>query len=134
MTAEELIKLRDVDVTNVDRDTLVDLQDIRIPYAEVSPAFRDAVSQILGDHLSILRSENDLNRALEELYSLQSKASNPAEKRLLDLAKATVECALFRKESRGAHRRTDYPDTKTDCQKQTIVKNTKVFYREINQL
>ena len=29
-TAEELIKLRDVDVTNVDRDTLVDLQDIRI--------------------------------------------------------------------------------------------------------
>ena len=30
MTAEELIKLRDVDVTNVDRDTLVDLQDIRI--------------------------------------------------------------------------------------------------------
>ena len=104
------------------------------PYSEVSPAFRDAVSQILGDHLSILRSENDLNRALEELYSLQSKASNPAEKRLLDLAKATVDCALFRKESRGAHRRTDYPDTKTDCQKQTIVKNTKVFYREINQL
>ena len=30
MTAEELTKLRDVDVTNVDRDTLVDLQDIRI--------------------------------------------------------------------------------------------------------
>ena len=104
------------------------------PYSEVSPAFRDAVSHILGGHLSILRSENDLNRALEELYSLQSKASNPAEKRLLDLAKATVDCALFRKESRGAHRRTDYPDTKTDCQKQTIVKNTKVFYREINQL
>ena len=71
---------------------------------------------------------------MEELYSLQSKASNPAEKRLLDLAKATVDGALFRKESRGAHRRTDYPDTKTDCQKQTIVKNTKVFYREINQL
>ena len=26
MTAEELIKLRDVDVTNVDRDTLVDIR------------------------------------------------------------------------------------------------------------
>lgn len=30
MTAEELTKLRDVDVTNIDRDALVDLQDISI--------------------------------------------------------------------------------------------------------
>lgn len=104
------------------------------PYSEVSPVFRDSVSQILGNHLKILRSENDLDRALEELDSLQSKASNPAELRLLDLAKATVHCALFRKESRGAHRRTDYPNTDPGCQKQTVIKATKIFYREINQL
>ncbi len=104
------------------------------PYSEVSPAFRDSVGQVLGNHLKILRSEDDLMRALDELNSIQEKAANPAENRLLNLAKATVNCALFRKESRGAHRRTDYPGTNPGCQKQTIVKNTKVFYREINQL
>ena len=104
------------------------------PYVEASPAFRDSVSQILGNHLRILRSENDLNQALAELDLLQNKAANPAEIRLLALAKAMVNGALYRKESRGAHRRTDYPVINPDCQKQTIVKNTKVFYREINQL
>lgn len=101
------------------------------PYAEVSPVFRDSVSAVLGSHLKILRDENSLNQALKELDSLEAKAANPAEIRLLHLAKATVDCALFRKESRGAHRRTDYPKTNPDCQKQTIIKNTKVFYREI---
>lgn len=104
------------------------------PYSEVSPGFRDSVSQILGDHLKILRSENDLNQALRELELLQHKAANPAEIRLLNLAKVTVKCALFRKESRGAHRRTDYSETNPDCQKQTIVQKTNVFYREMNQL
>ena len=104
------------------------------PYSEVSPIFRDSVSKILGNHLKILRNEDDLNKALDELDLLKNKAANPAEIRLLGLAKATVNCALFRKESRGAHRRTDYPETNPDCQKQTIVKNTKVFFREINQL
>ena len=104
------------------------------PYSEVTPLFRNSVSQILGSHLRILRSEDDLNKALDELDLLKNKAANPAEIRLLGLAKATVNCALFRKESRGAHRRTDYPETNPDCQKQTVVQNTEVFFREINQL
>ena len=110
-----------------------ELKDLK-PYSEVTPLFRNSVSQLLGSHLRILRSEDDLNKALDELDLLKNKAANPAEIRLLNLAKATVNCALFRKESRGAHRRTDYPETNPNCQKQTIVKNTKVFFREINQL
>ena len=101
------------------------------PYSEASPVFRDSVSQVLGSHLKILRNENDLDLALEELDLLKAKTANPAEIRLLNLAGATVKCALFRKESRGAHRRTDYPDTNPDCQKQTIVQHSNVFYREI---
>ena len=101
-------------------------------YSEASPAFRDSVGHVLGKYLKILRDENGLKQALSELALLENSASNPAEIRLLNLAKATVNCALFRKESRGAHRRTDYPDANPDCQKQTVVKCEKIFYREID--
>ncbi len=99
--------------------------------AEVSPSFRARVSAVLGAYLKILRSESGLRQALEELNALSAAAGNPAEVRLLRLAAATVNCALFRKESRGAHRRTDYPVAERGCQKQTIVTNTEIFYREI---
>ena len=99
--------------------------------AEVSPSFRARVSAVLGAYLKILRSESGLRQALEELNALSAAAGNPAEVRLLRLAAATVNCALFRKESRGAHRRTDYPAAERGCQKQTIVTNTEIFYREI---
>lgn len=103
-------------------------------YTEVSPGFRASVSRILGKRLTILRNENDLKKALSELERLEKTAENPSEERLLRLAEATVSCALFRKESRGSHRRTDYPETDPGCQKQTIVKNREIFYRDIPEL
>lgn len=100
-------------------------------YTEASPRFRAAVSNILGRYLKILRCESELLQAQSELNALEPSAQNAAEARLLRLAQATVQSALFRRESRGAHRRTDYPDTDPACQKQTVVNRTNVFYRDI---
>ena len=104
------------------------------PYTEASPRFRTSVSLILAKHLTILRNENDLKKALRELDLLEERAENPAEKRLLRLAQATVGCALFRRESRGSHRRTDCPETEPACRKQTVVKHREIFYRDIPEL
>ena len=101
------------------------------PYREVSPRFRAAVSGVLGRYLKILRCETELLQAQTELNALAKAAQNDPEARLLHLAQATVQSALFRRESRGAHRRTDYPDTDPACQKQTVVNRTNVFYRDI---
>ncbi|MBQ7928470.1 MAG: hypothetical protein IJ287_06995, partial [Methanobrevibacter sp.] len=40
---------------------------------------------------------------------------------LILLAKACVVSALMRKESRGSHQRTDYPDTSDEFKKTTCV-------------
>jgi succinate dehydrogenase/fumarate reductase flavoprotein subunit len=40
---------------------------------------------------------------------------------ILTLARATVTCALSRRESRGAHYRSDYPQQDAACQSATII-------------
>ena len=93
--------------------------DDDVAYTEVSPRFRAAVSAVLGKYLKILREETELREAIRVLQELQPQ--NDAEERLLRLAEATAKSALFRTESRGAHRRTDYPETDASWQQQTVV-------------
>ena len=40
---------------------------------------------------------------------------------ILTLARSTLQCAQARKESRGAHYRSDYPGTDTEYQNATLI-------------
>ena len=64
---------------------------------------------VLLSGLSILRNETDLKNATERLDSLPMTQDQTEINRRL-LAKAMLLSALERRESRGAHTRTDYPD------------------------
>ena len=73
--------------------------------------------KIMWKNVSILRNEESLTEAKIELEKLQkqflrdTKCSNISEyefKNLLLVSRLLVECALTRRESRGAHYRTDY--------------------------
>jgi len=89
---------------------------------------RDALSQLLFNHGFIFKSYDSLQHALKELHMLKERAStygagdeNPAYNDalfdLLDLhssleiAEIYLYQSLNRCESRGAHRREDYPET-----------------------
>jgi L-aspartate oxidase len=61
-------------------------------------------------HAGIIRAQAELTAAGEKLQDLP--ASSPEENNLLLCAKLCVRGALRRKESRGAHYRTDYPRRK----------------------
>ena len=79
-------------------------------YTEVSPALAQKISAILYRSLPIMRNEADMLEAQRELSALLTPDKNEAEKRRLTLALAMVQSAVNRRESRGAHKRTDYPE------------------------
>ena len=94
-----------------------------IEYSEVSSALAQTISAVLYRSLPIIRNEADMKAAHEELSAMLTPDLNDAEKRRLYLALAMVQSAINRKESRGAHKRVDYPerDDASFC-KQSVVR------------
>jgi succinate dehydrogenase / fumarate reductase flavoprotein subunit len=88
------------DLTDVPTDTSVD-----------SPNLIYEISDILYGALGIVRNEKDMKKALEQIGKLiDENRENKANLRRLNLAKMMVLSAIERKESRGAHYRSDYPN------------------------
>ena len=94
---------------------------------------RDMLAENLKEDLGIVRDEAKLQNGLDDVDYYLSIADKIHYDRsemaylgfsitgILTLAKATLTCAKFREESRGAHYRSDYPDTKENWQSSTII-------------
>ena len=94
---------------------------------------RDMLAETMRDHLGIVRSEESLAKGLEEIDYYLSVAErirydssvlpyfNYSITGILTIARATLQCARARTESRGAHIRSDYPETDPGRQFATLV-------------
>ena len=127
MTAAENFKTKSREPQNVNGFAAVfrDLgaMDGAVEY-ESSPQITEKICGILVSALGITRCESELTAAQQELRQLleRPELTEMDRKRIL-LGEAFVKCALERRESRGAHRRSDYPQQDdTQYLKRTIVR------------
>ncbi len=94
---------------------------------------RDMLADTMREDLGISRNETALKKGIEAIDYYLSVADNinydssvPMHElyslgAILSLARATLTCALERRESRGAHYREDYPDKDDGAQWATII-------------
>ncbi len=100
----------------------------------------DKLKQIMWDKVGIFRDEKKLVEAKKTINKLKLKAKKMKTRttlkernrdlqdcleieNMLATAESVIEAAILRKESRGAHSRTDYPKTLHEWRKNIIVKN-----------
>ena len=94
---------------------------------------RDMVSECMRENLGIERSKERLENGITDISFYLSVIDKIhydnsemtyfaySLKGILTLAKATLLCALNRKESRGAHYRSDYPEKNDDFSYATLI-------------
>lgn len=84
------------------------------------------LQNLMWDNVGIIRSGNNLEKASSILSSWQRLLPEPTDRQSLELknmitnARLITEAALIRKESRGAHFRIDYPESREIWKKHII--------------
>ncbi|TFC94605.1 L-aspartate oxidase [Cryobacterium sinapicolor] len=94
---------------------------------------RDAVQQLMWECAGVLRSGEKLAAASVTLAEWATRPTPPdgtaplnmrvrayEDANLIDLARVTVASALAREESRGAHHRSDYPDSRSEIARTVV--------------
>jgi succinate dehydrogenase / fumarate reductase flavoprotein subunit len=100
-------------------------------------AIHEDLRAMMQKYVGIVRTEDDLKTAIEELDSLRARAAkvkvggniqyNPGWhlaldlENMLDISEAVTRAALERTESRGAHTREDYPDSVDEWQNKNVI-------------
>jgi len=78
------------------------------------------IRKIAWEKCGIVRSAEGLTEALGQLAALQPEGAEARGMR--QVVELIARCALARKESRGAHFRTDYPETRPDFARHSVVR------------
>jgi L-aspartate oxidase len=91
----------------------------RRPMNATGAAFTREIQGIAWEKCGIVRSGDRLQEAVEQLEALAPEL--PEERSMRQVALLIARCALARKESRGAHFRTDYPEASDAFARHSVV-------------
>lgn len=106
--------------------------------------FKNNIKNLMWEKVAIVRDEKTLNEALGQLQDMQKDLENldVSDKRqyndelvnalevinMVEICILTVKSAILRRESRGAHFRSDFPETKEEWKKSIIFNKNKIEF------
>jgi len=108
------------------KEAIAELDELTTPGEELARPLQRAVRNIMWNHCGVIRSGEGLDQALSELMEVKEASKDvdvrPSAEGFSDLAlaldllgsidsaEATIRSAIARKESRGAHQRSDFKE------------------------
>ncbi len=100
------------------------------------PKLKEKLQEIMWQNVGIIRTERNLKAAQDEIEKLKSEFSYTDKccskeeyelRNLFTVAELVIKFALKREESRGAHYRADFPDTKDEACHYSYSKDTDTY-------
>ena len=106
--------------------------------------FKNRIKSLMWEKVAIVREEKTLNEALGQLQEMQKELVDldVSDKKqyntdlvtalevinMLEICILTVKSAIIRRESRGAHFRSDFPESKDEWKKSIIINKNKIEF------
>ena len=129
----EMFKAEEDRITGLIKDGSVKPQELK-----------KRIKQVMWEKVSIIRNEKNLNEALKELMEMEKSLNDlkVEDKKqyntdlqtalevinMVQIATLVVKSAILRRESRGAHFREDYPETKDEWKKSIVLNKNKIKF------
>ena len=106
--------------------------------------FKNNIKNLMWEKVAIVREEKTLNEALGQLQEMQKDLEklDVSDKKqyntdlvtalevinMVEICILTVKSAILRRESRGAHFRSDFPETKDEWKKSIVMGKNKIEF------
>lgn len=106
--------------------------------------FKNRIKKLMWEKVSIVREEKILNEALKELLEMKKELDdlNVSDKKqyntelvnalevinMVEICILSVKSAILRRESRGAHYRSDFPETNDEWKKSIVVNQKEIKF------
>jgi fumarate reductase (CoM/CoB) subunit A len=106
--------------------------------------FKNRIKSLMWEKVAIVREEKTLNEALGQLQEMQNELENldVSDKKqyntdlvtalevinMVEICILSVKSAILRRESRGAHFRSDFPQTLDEWKKSIVLSKNKIEF------
>lgn len=102
---------------------------VSIAQSESQPHLEAKLRETMSAHCGVMRDGAGLNRALSIVSALEQEARDPLLRQMCVAALLVIAAALMRRESRGGHFRTDYPESSPE-----LARRSRMTLREARRL
>ena len=132
--SENLIQTMLISESNSNKDIVADssMEHYKSLHQKIQSIFTEKVG-IVRHEVDLYRGFMEIDKIIEQLPKISSDIFVEKGRDLLILARSIIKSALYREESRGAHQRSNFPDSSADYYGHVVIKNSEINFEKIDE-